>query len=88
MNNNQKHAVTVLRLPGSLRSSDQLESDALNSIGSIPGVVNPEIIVTDVDSVTLSYTWVGAKQFQTTDEHLAKYGLRKRWKNEERGRMG
>lgn len=82
MNNNQKHTVTVLRLPQSLRSSDQMEADALKGIGSIPGVIDVEIEATDVDSVTLSYTWIGSEQL-TTDEHLAKYGLRKRWKNEE-----
>ena len=83
MNNDQKHTVTVLRLPQSLRSPDQMETDALNGIGSIPGVINVEIESTDDDSVTLSYTWTGAEQFQATDEHLANYGLRKRWKNEE-----
>jgi hypothetical protein len=83
MNNKEKHTVTVLRFPKSLRRSDQMEADALNGIGSIPGVIDAEIETTDVDSVTLSYTWIGSEQFQTTDEHLAKYGLRKRWKNEE-----
>lgn len=83
MNTNQKHTVTVLRLPRSLRNSDQMETDALNGIGSIRHVINVEIESTDVDSVTLSYTWIGSEQFQTTDEHLANFGLRKQWKNEE-----
>ncbi|HWR76770.1 MAG TPA: hypothetical protein VN283_06145 [Thiobacillus sp.] len=82
MNNDQKHTVTVLRLPQSLRSSDQMEADALNGIGSIPGVIDVEIEASDADSVTLSYTWTGSEQFQATDEHLANFGLRKRWKNE------
>lgn len=82
MNNNQKHMVTVLRSTHSLRSSDQMEADALDGIGSIPGVIDVKIEATNDDSVTLSYTWKGTGQFQTTDEHLAKYGLRKRWLNE------
>ncbi|MFN4351594.1 MAG: hypothetical protein ACK4F6_12380 [Hylemonella sp.] len=83
MSTGQRHIVTVLRLPQSLRSSDQMESDALNGIGSIPGVIDVEIEAAAVDSVTLSYTWIKSEQFQATDEHLAEYGLRKRWKNEE-----
>lgn len=83
MNNNCKHTVTVLRLPQSLRIPNQMKIDALNAIGSIPGVTKVEIESTSDDSVTLSYTWAGSEQFQATDEHLANYGLRKRWKNEE-----
>lgn len=82
MNKDHKHTVTVLRLPQSLHSPDQMETAALNGIGSIPGATDVEIERADDDSVTLSYTWTGSEQFQATDEHLAKYGLRKRWKNE------
>ena len=78
----ERHTVTVLRSHTSLRSPDQMETDALNGIGSIPGVINVEVVSVTPDSVTLSYAWVGSEQFQATDEHLAKYGLRKRWKNE------
>ena len=78
----QRHTVTVLRLPESLRSSDQMETDALNGISSIPGVTETQIEASSEDSVTLSYVWSGSEQFQTTDEHLRQFGLRKRWKDE------
>lgn len=78
----QRHTVTVLRLPESLRSSDQMETDALNGISSIPGVTETKIEASSEDSVTLSYVWSGSEQFQTTDEHLRRFGLRKRWKDE------
>lgn len=83
MKNYQGYSIRVFRLPQSLRSPDQMETDALNGIGSIPGVINVNIESTGDDSVTLSYTWTGAEQFQATDEHLKSYGLRKRWKNED-----
>lgn len=60
-----------------------METDALNGVGSIPGVINVNIEITGDDSVTLSYKWIGAEKFQATDEHLKNYGLRKRWKNEQ-----
>ncbi|MBL0140761.1 MAG: hypothetical protein IPP91_01510 [Betaproteobacteria bacterium] len=76
-----RNTVTVLRSPTS-QSANEMETDALNGIGTIPGVIDVEIESADSDSVTLSYTWTGTADFQATDEHLAKYGLRKRWKNE------
>lgn len=83
MNNDCQYTVTVLRLPQSPRSQGAMGTDALNGIGSIPGVTEVEIKSTDDNSVTLSYTWAGSEQFQATDEHLANYGLCRRWKNEE-----
>lgn len=82
MKKHQRHAVTVLRLQESLRSSDQMEADALNGISSIPVVTEAQIEAYSEDSVTLSYVWLGAEQFQTTDEHLRQFGLRKSWKDE------
>jgi len=82
MKKHQRHTVTVLRLPESLRGPDEIETDALNGISSVPGVTEAEIEKADDDSVTLSYVWLGSEQFQTTDEHLRQFGLRKRWKDE------
>lgn len=82
MKKHQRHTVIVLRLPESLRNPDQIETDALNGISSIPGVTEAEIETADDDSVTLSYLWSGSEKFQTTDEHLRQFGLRRRWKDE------
>jgi hypothetical protein len=82
MKKHQRYIVTVLRLPESLRNPDQIEADALNGISSIPGVTEAKIEKVDDDSVTLSYLWLGSEKFQTTDEHLRQFGLRKRWKDE------
>ena len=78
----QRYTVTVLRLPEALRSSDQIETDAMNGISSIPGVTEVQIEAAREKSVTLSYVWSGSEQFQTTDEHLRHFGLRKHWKDE------
>jgi hypothetical protein len=82
MKTHQRHTVTVLRLPESLRGPDQIKADALNGISSIPGVTEAGIENAAEDSVTLSYVWLGSEKFQTTDEHLKQFGLRKRWKDE------
>jgi hypothetical protein len=76
----KRHTVTVLRLCGSF--ANDIETDAINGVGSIPGVVDVTIEAGDADSVTLSYEWIGSEDFDRTDEHLANYGLRKRWKDE------
>lgn len=82
MKKHQRLTVTVLRLPESLRSPDQIEIDAINGISSIPGVAEAQIEASSENSVTLSYVWYGSEQFQATDEHLRRFGLRRRWKDE------
>lgn len=79
----ERHRVTVLRSRPTLRDPSQMEADALSGIGSIPGASDVQIEAVDSGSVMLSYLWSGAEQFERTDEHLAQYGLRKQWKNEE-----
>jgi hypothetical protein len=74
-----RHQITVERSRYSMRDNDQLETDALNGVGSIPGVSDVEIESSNHLSVTLSFSWTGQGQFDRTDEHLEKYGLQRRW---------
>ena len=74
-----KRHVTVLPLGGHRRDTHELETAALNAIGSIPGTVDVEIEASTQESVSLSFLWNGNEDFQGTDEHLARFGLRKHW---------
>jgi hypothetical protein len=76
---NERHRITVERTPlGHLRSNS-METDALNGVGSIPGVTDLQVEETGADFVTLSCRWTGTTQFDRTDDHLLQYGLQRRW---------
>jgi len=75
----ERQKIIVERSRYSQRDASQLETDALNGVGSIPGVSDVEIDAADSGCVTLSYTWSGSQPFDRTDEHLKKYGICRRW---------
>jgi hypothetical protein len=74
-----RHKVTVERTTQANVRAVTLGTDALNGIGSIPGVEDLRIESEDDGSVTLSYLWSRPETFQATDEHLAQCGLQRRW---------
>lgn len=60
-----------------------MESAALEGISTILGVSKVSVISAKDGKVELSYQWNGEKDYEITDEHLANYGLKKVWLNEE-----
>ncbi len=79
----ERHTITVKRAHTSLREPEQMETDALNGVRALPNVTDVEIVEVGSDFVTLSYVWTGSETFWGTDGHLNKFGLRKKWKDEE-----
>ncbi len=80
---NKRHTITVKRARTSLREPTQMETDALDGVGSLPNVSDVEILEVGPDFVTLSYAYGGSDTFSGTDDHLGKFGLRKKWKDED-----
>lgn len=76
---NERYRITVERTSFGHHSSNSMETDALNGVGSIPGVTALQVEETEADFVTLSCLWTGTTQFDHTDEHLSRYGLKRRW---------
>lgn len=78
-----KHQITVERddsIQGFM-STQSVATDALNALSNIPGVSDPDIIdehLQPADRITVSFSWDACqRQFETTNEHLAKFGLRR-----------
>lgn len=78
MTSERKH-IAVKRLQYSLNGPDRIECDALNGVGSIPGVSDLRVEAATHDTVVLSYVWTGAEHFSRTDEHLGQFGLQRDW---------
>jgi len=70
--------VRVLKSDGLAPAS--ISDAAVAAMSTIEGVENPTIEDVDADSAIVSYDWTkGTQHFDRTDEHLARYGLRKDW---------
>ena len=74
-----KHTVRIVRSPMGTLSSNSLGTDALAGVTNIPGVLNAEITEEYDTEVSVEFEWDGRDDFQTTDEHLAKFHVQKVW---------
>lgn len=74
-----KQTVKTVRSQTGGMSPNSLGTDALAGVSTIPGVSGTEITSESDAEVTLSYEWDGRADFQTTDEHLAKFHVQKVW---------
>ena len=72
-----KHAITLARDGIGNISATRASTDALTALSSIPGVEDVEIVQELEEYVELSYNWTGNDKFWETDEHLARFGLRR-----------
>lgn len=71
-----KHIIVVKRagIHGFL-STQEIDTDAINAMHSIPGVSNPEVLEKSNDMAKLSVDFTGTGPFLETNEHLIKFGL-------------
>ena len=74
-----KHTVRIVRSPTGTSSSNSLGTDALAGVTSIPGVLNAEITEESNIEVSVEFEWDGRNDYQTTNEHLAKFHVQKIW---------
>lgn len=74
----KNYTVVVARRTDS-QSPNELGTDALNGIQSIPGVLNAEVISEKPTEVIVTFEWDGRPDFQMTDEHLQPFGVQKVW---------
>lgn len=74
-----KHTVKIVRSPTGGMSPNSLGTDALAGVSSIPGVLSAEVTEEFGTEVTVAFEWDGREDFQTTDEHLAKFHVQKVW---------
>jgi hypothetical protein len=72
-----RHKIRIGRTTGFYLSNNSLGTDALNAIAAIPGTTDLEIESESDNEVEISYVWTSPDKFWTTEEHLAKYGLRR-----------
>lgn len=56
-------------------SSENICTDAINALTSIPGIKNLKILRESNEQVELTYSWHGDKKYWETAEHLADFGL-------------
>jgi len=62
-------------------SANSIETDALNALGTIPGVVDIVVESSDGTEVKMSYAYTSELKFWQTDEYLVKFYLeRADWK--------
>jgi hypothetical protein len=74
-----KHTVKIFRSPTGGMSLNSLGTDALAGVSSIPGVLSAEVAGEPETEVAVTFEWDGREDFQTTDEHLAKFHIQKVW---------
>lgn len=70
-----RHSVTLVRTIRGNLSPGPIGTAGLTAISTISGVEDPRIENETEDQVEISYRWSGTEKFQTTQEHLAQYGL-------------
>lgn len=57
-------------------------ADGLAAISAIPGVEDARVERETEHQVEISYAWIGAARFWTTQEHLAQFGLQRMYHHE------
>lgn len=72
-----RHRICLGRTTGFFVSNNSLGTDALNAMSAVPGAEDLEIEQESDDEVEISYVWTSTEKFWTTEEHLAKFGLRR-----------
>jgi hypothetical protein len=72
-----RNKIRIGRTTGFYVSNCSLGTAALNSIAAISGATDLEIESESDDEVEISYVWTSPDKFWMTEEHLAKYGLRR-----------
>ena len=56
-----------------------LANGALTALSAIPGVLDPELVGAEGETVVLTYEWKGSGTYWETDETLIKYGFSRIW---------
>jgi hypothetical protein len=73
--------IELKRSPEGQLKSVPLEQSGVAALSNIEGVSDVGVVNSSNEKITLSYTWSGTEMFNTTDEHLSKWGLQRAdWK--------
>jgi hypothetical protein len=77
-NTMDRYSITLVRDERNVRgflATDSIGATDYNAISSIPGTKDVRIENEAESQVEISYSWTGAEQFDTTQEHLSRFGL-------------